>query len=576
MVSTWILKKQIVKEELKNNEVNKLEINSNGINSNEISNNETNNNEIKEIKENILNENSSTVKENLYISKSDGKTINDGTYVIASALNENKVIDVSAASTKSGANIQIWDEDDVAQQRFNVKYLGDGYYTITASHSSKVMDVSGAGKVNGTNVQQYESNGTDAQKWIIKEAGNGYYYIISKCNGLYLNVEDGSTKNGTNINMNKRNNSKSQKFRFVLYEELKGTEVIESGNYVISTKIDNNYVLDISAASIKDGGNVQLWSNANVKQQRFYIKYLGDGYYTIEANHSSKVLDVEDSGKKNGTNVQQYTSNGSDAQKWVIKEAGEGYYYIISKVNGKYLDVCAGKAYNGNNIHVYEKNETNAQKFKLTKITEYKGIDVSQYQGTINWNEVASSGVEFAMMRIGFRGYRNPNLKFDSMFETNYKAANDNNIDIGVYFVTQALNYEEGVEEANFIIPTLKKCNISYPVVVDVEWAGGAEGNNGRADYLTNEERTNAINGFCDTTRNAGYVPMVYANKYWLTDHIDVENLRADIWLAHYVKGAPENLSDYQGEYQMWQYTSSGRMNGINGDVDLNICYKKY
>ena len=121
-----------------------------------------------------------------------------------------------------------------------------------------------------------------------------------------------------------------------------------------------------------------------------------------------------------------------------------------------------------------------------------------------------------------------------------------------------------------------KKCNISYPVVVDVEWAGGAEGNNGRADYLTNEERTNAINGFCDTIRNAGYVPMVYANKYWLTDHIDVENLRADIWLAHYVKGAPENLSDYQGEYQMWQYTSTGKVNGISGDVDMNICYKKY
>lgn len=147
------------------------------------------------------------------------------------------------------------------------------------------------------------------------------------------------------------------------------------------------------------------------------------------------------------------------------------------------------------------------------------------------------------------------------MYKTNVKTAVSNGVDCGVYFVTQALNYNEGVEEANWVLNTIKGDTINCPVVIDVEWAGGGEGNNGRADFITVEDRTNAIKGFCETIKKAGYEPMIYANKYWLTSFINISKLSSyKVWLAHYVKGAPENKSDYTGKYTYWQYTSTGKV----------------
>ena len=306
------------------------------------------------------------------------KTISDGTYTIMSAVNENFVLDIASASKNDGANLYIWKNESVARQRFKVKYLNDGYYTITAEHSSKVLDVANGGKTAGTNVQQYTSNNSDAQKWVIKDAGNGYYYIISKCNGLYMDVANGTAKNGSNIQVYTGNKTNAQKFKFKEYSNPKttetttitGTKTVADGTYTIKSAINNNYVLDVSSASKSNGANIQIWTNSSVAQQRFKVKYIDNGYYTITAEHSNKVLDVANGGKTAGTNVQQYTSNNSDAQKWVIKDAGNGYYYIISKANNLYIDVNNGTAKNGSNIQVYTGNKTNAQKFKFEKYVE--------------------------------------------------------------------------------------------------------------------------------------------------------------------------------------------------------------
>ena len=144
--------------------------------------------------------------------------LKDGLYSIASALSDQRVLDISYSSKENGGNLQLWEDNGTCAQTFRVKYVGEGYYEIESLCSGKVLDVEYSGKKAGTNVWQYERNGTDAQKWLIKKAdddNSGYYYIISKCNGLCLDVKFSETKPGTNIHVWDRNGSSAQKFKFV-------------------------------------------------------------------------------------------------------------------------------------------------------------------------------------------------------------------------------------------------------------------------------------------------------------------------------------------------------------------------
>ena len=293
------------------------------------------------------------------------QTIANGTYMIKSLLNTNKVLDIDGGSKNNNANLQIWSKANVDQQKFNITYLGNGYYTIQAVHSKKVLDVAGAGKKNGTNVQQYASNGSDAQKWMIKKEKSGYYSIVSKCNGLYLDVAAGSTKDGTNVQVYKGNGTKSQLFAFEKIEP--PTKTIENGTYILKSALNANKVVDIYAGSTSNGANAQLYTRNDSNAQKFNINYLGNGYYTIQCVSSKKMLDVYAAGKTNGTNVDQYASNGTDAQKWVIRKESNGYYSIISKCNNLYLDVAAGSTKDGTNLQMFQRNGTKSQLFTFEK-----------------------------------------------------------------------------------------------------------------------------------------------------------------------------------------------------------------
>lgn len=211
----------------------------------------------------------------------------------------------------------------------------------------------------------------------------------------------------------------------------------------------------------------------------------------------------------------------------------------------------------------------------------YKGIDVSQWQGEINWNKVKASGVQFAIIRIGYRGYRYGTLVEDAQFLNNVKGAKNVGIPIGVYFFSQAVNTTEGAEEATWVINKLKEYNnisIQYPIVIDTEDSGarGAGYDPGRADLIDKRTRTNAVVGFCNKVRSSGYTPMIYASRDWFYDNLEYGYLTSyDIWLAHYT-GSPSVKSNFKYGYQIWQYSSSGSVSGINGDVDMNVAYKKY
>ncbi len=193
------------------------------------------------------------------------------------------------------------------------------------------------------------------------------------------------------------------------------------------------------------------------------------------------------------------------------------------------------------------------------------GIDVSKWNGEIDWDKVKQAGVEYAIIRVGYRGSSTGALVEDPYFEKNIRGAIASDIPVGVYFFTQAVNEVEAVEEASMVIKLCSDYNLTYPVFIDTEGAGG----NGRADQLGQAERTLVCRAFCTTIKNAGYKAGVYASRNWFNNNLLSDQLEQDvIWLAEY-----RETPLYQGYYQMWQYSSNGSIDGIEGRVDINLSY---
>lgn len=193
------------------------------------------------------------------------------------------------------------------------------------------------------------------------------------------------------------------------------------------------------------------------------------------------------------------------------------------------------------------------------------GVDVSSHQGSIDWESVAADNIQFAMLRIGYRGSTEGGIRADELFETNLRGAQNAGLDVGVYFFSQAINVDEAREEAAFVLQQLKEAGVTklnLPVAFDLE---PSPDYSGRADNLSPAE-TNAIaRAFCATIQEAGYRVIVYGNKVDL-DRFDLVSLDEPIWLAQYVDQPDVNFN-----FLIWQYTSTGQVNGITGSVDLNL-----
>ena len=212
------------------------------------------------------------------------------------------------------------------------------------------------------------------------------------------------------------------------------------------------------------------------------------------------------------------------------------------------------------------------------KVTTY-GIDVSKYQGEIDWKKVASDNVKFAIIRVGYRTDKSGEIKKDPYAEYNLYNASKAGIQVGVYFFSTAINEEEAKEEAVWVCDLIKDYPITYPVVYNLE---GFNSQDSRMNGVTQEERTKNAEIFLDIIRSEGYNPMFYASKNELINDEcwDVELLSSkyDIWLAQYISTEYSDSikPDYTGTYSMWQYTSQGKVAGIDGDVDKNIAYFGY
>lgn len=231
--------------------------------------------------------------------------------------------------------------------------------------------------------------------------------------------------------------------------------------------------------------------------------------------------------------------------------------------------------------HFFEPNESLApnlyanDNFKVDEngIVEYndgiiaskKGIDVSKFQGNIDWSKVKEDGVEYAFIRVGYRGYGSSGkLVTDETFEDNIKGATSNGVDVGVYFFSQAINEEEAIEEANYVLEAIKGYDVTYPVVIDIEEVTDSDA---RTADMTQEQWTKNCIAFCETIKAAGYTPMIYGNLKTFFIMLDMTQLEAyDKWFAYY-----DTPVYFPYEFTIWQYTDEGKVDGISVDVDLNV-----
>ena len=237
-----------------------------------------------------------------------------------------------------------------------------------------------------------------------------------------------------------------------------------------------------------------------------------------------------------------------------------------------YIQLAGTKVYIAEDIpknpydpNLFRFNENGYLTYDSDEYTCAVGIDVSKYQGVIDWKKVRGSGVDFAILRLGLRGYGTGKLAMDGTFYTNLKGAQDAGLNVGVYFFSQAITPQEAVEEADYCAAALKGHQITYPVVYD--WEPYDSSVDARTHGLEDEVLTQCCKAFLDRVKELGYTPMLYANPTYFYRHLDMTELTGyPLWLANYVE-----MTSFYYRYDMWQYTYTGTVPGIDGNVDLNI-----
>ena len=281
------------------------------------------------------------------------------------------------------------------------------------------------------------------------------------------------------------------------------------------------------------------------------------GNTTTQLKDKSGRLLYKDSECKKPATVADYNANGTYYTEpvytgWQTID-GKVYYYTSNHQRVTGSQVISGITYNfGSDGALQQGSGKN-------------GIDVSSHQGNIDWASVKAAGINFAIIRVGYRGSQTGALVEDSCFKKNIQGATANGINVGVYFFTQATTEAEAVEEASMALTLCSGYNLSYPIFVDTENGSGAA----RANGLDKGTRTACVAAFCKTIANGGRKAGVYASKSWYNNKIDASAFsNYFIWVAQY-----NTTCNYKGKYNMWQYSSKGSVPGIKGNVDVNIAY---
>lgn len=203
------------------------------------------------------------------------------------------------------------------------------------------------------------------------------------------------------------------------------------------------------------------------------------------------------------------------------------------------------------------------------QVTSLTGIDISAHQSGIDWEQVKNAGIDFVIIRVGYRTYGGGEITLDPNFGENIEGAAAAGLNVGVYFFSQAINADEAIEEADAVLDAVSGYNITYPVVFDWELIYD---DHARTDGVTVEALADCCVAFCERVKSAGYTPMIYQNKGTSMNKLDLPRLKDyDFWLAEY-----GTEPTYYYDFKMWQYSCTGTVPGIAGDVDMNLSFVDY
>lgn len=357
---------------------------------------------------------------------------------------------------------------------------------------------------------------------------DGNYQLVNVKTGYYMNYAWGWNSKYKAVIASKSDGSTEQKFRIRQSENLKYVlDILHKDGGVVNSDVDGKAV---------SGTPLTRWSGVVDDTQKFYFcKGEGDYYYIASATNKNAVLTSPSSVDSQIT----YTDyNGSEAQQWKLVKVKDSASSTVNPASNGYV----------------------------------KGIDVSVYQGTIDWTKVASSGIDFAIIRSATTNIKDATYKQDANFESNYKNASKTNLKLGSYIYTSANSKDEMKSNINQLLKTLSGKSFDLPVYLDLEAAD-------RQTSLGKTKFTEVVSYGCSLLKNAGYKPGIYASESWLKYYLDTDSLRkqgVDIWMAKWPSQTkvigPEGYN-YSSVCSIWQYACVGKVSGISTDVDLDVRY---
>lgn len=343
----------------------------------------------------------------------------------------------------------------------------------------------------------------------------------------------------------------------------------ETSDKKVATVDEKGVVTGVAAGSVKITATTKEKDAQGKQKQATCV-------VTVNSNATSDTTTkLKD---KNGNQIYVKNTDGSYREAVYADYYTSTEFYISAQANYTYTgwQTIDGKTY------YYDKNGNVVTGTQIIQGVTYNfgsdgaiattvngstfGIDVSRHNGKIDWNAVKASGVDYVIIRCGYRGSATGALIEDQNFRTNIKGATAAGLKVGVYVFSQAVNEVEAVKEASLAVSLVKGYNLTYPIFIDTEQSGG------RADKIDKATRTAVVNAFCQTVASAGYKPGIYASKTWFEDKLNMGAVAScKIWLAQYASSPT-----YKGKYDMWQYSDKGKISGISTNVDLNYSYLGY
>ena len=608
-------------------------------------NNEVSNNIENELRELILNNDKEKTIENKTNDVDTNVTTyntsnvlgKNGVYRLAVGADSNKTIEIAGSNTSDGAKVDIWDYGNVPAQKFNIEYVDEGYYKITARHTGKSLTVKNGNLSEGAEIVQTTYEGLDSQKWIIRDSKVNGLVISLKSNPLLSITVEGNIENGSKMILAKTENNNNQMLYF--FNETESERTVKDGVYRLAVGADSNKTIEIAGSNTSDGAKVGIWDYGNVPAQKFNIEYVDEGYYKITARHTGKSLTVKNGNLSEGAEIVQTTYEGLDSQKWIIRDSKVNGLVISLKSNPLLSITVEGNIENGskmilaktennNNQMLYFFNETESERtvkdgvYRLAvgadsnKTIEIAGSNTSDDAKVDIWDYGNAEAQKFNIEYVN--GYYKITAKHTGKSLT----VKDNNLQEGAEIVQTTY---EGLDSQKWIIRDSKvnglvislKSNPLLSITVEGNIENGSkmilaktENNNNQMLYFFNIIDKNikeglygmsglmykgtgghyleyyqigkgakhlflnfSIHGFEDSYSNDGSELTYMANEFWEYLKNNITDELVNEWTIYIIP-----VSNPDGQYDGWSHNGPGRTTVYswapgNQGIDMNRCF---